>query len=121
MATILMFVSLRFNSAASIMCAFFTLKFFSDWAQPAMWAATTDMGGRNAASVFAVVNTAGSLAGFIAGPTMGFTLKYFSGSEQANAAGWTALFVSIGCIYLASALSWLFIDCTQTLEEEPTS
>ena len=31
-------------------------------------------------------------------------------------AGWTALFVMIGIVYIASALSWLLIDCTQTVD-----
>jgi len=30
--------------------------------------------------------------------------------------GWTALFVALAAIYLASSLSWLWIDCTKTLE-----
>jgi sugar phosphate permease len=116
MAMFIMFLSLTLDSATAIAGAFFLLKFFSDWAQPTMWGATTDMGGRNAASIFALVNTAGSLAGFVAGPTMGYTIHAFSGGDATNPTGWTALFVGIGCIYLASALSWLFIDCTQTLE-----
>ena len=32
--------------------------------------------------------------------------------------GWSALFVSLAVIYLASALSWLFIDCTRKLSDE---
>ncbi len=32
--------------------------------------------------------------------------------------GWTALFLALGVIYLVSSLSWLFIDCTKTIEDE---
>lgn len=31
-------------------------------------------------------------------------------------AGWTALFIALGLIYLVSSLSWLFIDCTKQLD-----
>lgn len=116
MAGVCLLISLLFDSPEKIVGAFFVLKFFADWAQPACWASTTDMGGRNAASLFALVNTSGSIAGFIAGPAMGYTIKLFSRSDKADAAGWTALFVMIGVIYVASALSWLFIDCTKSVD-----
>ena len=120
MAGVCLFTSLLFNSPSAIVTCFFCLKFFADWAQPACWGATTDMAGRNSASLFALVNTSGSLAGFVAGPAMGYTIQKFgqllgSGKEN-DPAGWTALFVGIGVIYLLSALSWLFIDCTQTID-----
>jgi sugar phosphate permease len=122
MAGACLFVSLTFESAAAIVWVFFCLKFFADWAQPTCWAATTDMGGRNAASLFALVNTSGSLAGFVAGPVMGKTIDFFGTRSAAgtasSAAGWTALFVMIGVVYIASALSWLFIDCTKTVDAE---
>ncbi|MBI3865269.1 MAG: MFS transporter [Planctomycetia bacterium] len=118
-----LFASLAFDSATQIVWIFFGLKFFADWAQPTCWGAITDMGGRSAASLFALVNTSGSLAGFAAGPVMGFTIDYFGkrlGSGAPNdPAGWTALFVMIGVVYIASALSWLFIDCTQVVDCEP--
>lgn len=120
MAGVCLFASLAFDSATEIVWIFFLLKFFADWAQPTGWATTTDMGGRSAASLFAVVNTAGSLAGFVAGPVMGYTItlggKYLGSGAPSDPAGWTALFVMIGLVYIASALSWLFIDCTQTVD-----
>src|SRR6185369_485698 len=105
-----LFASLMFDSPTAIVWTFFCLKFFADWAQPTGWATTTDMGGRNAASLFAVVNTSGSLAGFVAGPVMGYTItlggKYLGSGAPSDPAGWTALFVMIGLVYIASALSW---------------
>jgi hypothetical protein len=78
--------------------------------------------GRNAASLFAVVNTSGSLAGFAAGPVMGYTItlcgQYFGSGEPSDPVGWTALFVMIGVVYIASALSWLFIDCTKSVDAD---
>jgi sugar phosphate permease len=118
LAGVCLFSSLAFDSAIHIVWMFFALKFFADWAQPACWGAVTDMGGRNAASLFALVNTSGSLAGFVSGPVMGNTIDFFGKSAGSgtphNPAGWTALLILIGVVYVASALSWLFIDCTRT-------
>jgi hypothetical protein len=51
---------------------------------------------------------------------MGYTIDFFGKSlgkgGPNDPAGWTALFVMIGVVYIASALSWLFIDCTQTVD-----
>lgn len=122
MAGVCLFVSLTFDSIEAIVGTFVCLKFFADWAQPTGWAATTDMGGRNAASLFALVNTSGSLAGFVAGPVMGYTItlfgKYLGNGEATDSAGWQALFVMIGAVYIASAASWLFIDCTKSVDAE---
>lgn len=118
LAGVCLFASLAFDNAVSIVLMFSVLKFFGDWAQPTVWGTVTDLGGRNSASLFALINTSGSLAGYAAGPTMGRMIDYFSGLYKNNTAGWTALFVMIGAIYIASALSWLFIDCTKTLESD---
>lgn len=212
-ATIFMFASLAFESALAIVLLFALVKFFGDWSQPTVWGTVTDIAGRNSASVFAVVNTVGSIAGFVAGPTMGLVVMMFAqtiaheetvpilersepsvetvfvlahkpvvpqsfqgelrgedgvlatvsfagqaveitpNGDGAGAAtdwqlrldvnrgelvltqspqpvqslaaryeytdygsGWTALFIMLGGIYLASALSWLFVDCTKPLE-----
>lgn len=221
MAAILMFVSLGYDSAVTIVWFLFFVKFFGDWSQPTVWGTATDIGGRNSASVFATVNMMGSFAGFVAGPTMGAIIVYFSqnvsveaeharlqvadsaptngavaaratleqrgllpGSMQGRVydagrpiaaftvneqgtfnltsadsaasglvartskvnwnkgeltlaweerpsdpavvvdyqytrygAGWTALFIALSVIYLASSISWLFVDCTKKLED----
>ena len=43
-----------------------------------MWGTVTDLAGRNAASVFASVNTVGSIAGFVAGPVIGGIILWYS-------------------------------------------
>lgn len=113
MATVCMLLALTFDSALAVVLTFAVLKFFADWAQPTCWATVTDIGGRSAASVFAIINTSGSIGGIVSGPIMGRMLLYFSGSStEPTDAGWTALFISLAIIYLASAVSWLFVDCT---------
>jgi len=217
LATVFMFVSLGFDSAVVIVSIFAVVKFFSDWSQPTVWGTVTDIAGRNSASVFGAINTVGSIAAFIAGPTMGLIIMGFSRTvpvesettrpaavrdgiatfaslkhlnvsgrpagtlysgekpiaeftisrkgdftiaplETATSAvvpagcrldrlrarlriqwsptvptdlravvkyeytdyagGWTALFVTLGLVYLVSSLCWLFIDCTKPLEAE---
>ena len=78
LATLFMFVSLGFDSAVVIVCVFGIVKFFSDWSQPTVWGTITDVAGRNAGSVFGAVNTVGSVAGTLAGPTMGLIIMAFS-------------------------------------------
>ena len=78
LATVFMFASLGFDSAVVIVGFFFLVKFFGDWSQPTVWGTVTDLAGRNAASVFASVNTVGSIAGFVAGPVIGGIILWYS-------------------------------------------
>jgi len=116
LSTILMLVVVGVSGHYAIITTFFFLKFFADWAQPTTWATATDIGGSNTASVFASINTAGSLAGFVAGPIMGGIVDYFSGGDPKSSTGWSVLFGTLSAIYLASALSWLWIDCERPIE-----
>src|SRR5205823_5609405 len=111
----LMLASLVPTSPAAVACLLLVVKFFTDWEQPAEWGAVSDVAGRSAATVFACVNTAGSLGGFVAGPLTGFVLTWFSGGGPTTA-GWNAVFVVIALEYLAAASCWLFIDCDRPLE-----
>lgn len=85
LATVFIFVSLAFNEAVWIVSVFFVVKFFSDWSQPTVWGTITDIAGRNAASVFGCINTVGSIAAFLAGPTMGLMIMLFSGQHTMTA------------------------------------
>ena len=84
LATVFMFVSLGFDSAVVIVSIFAVVKFFGDWSQPTVWGTITDIAGRNASSVFASVNTVGSIAGVLAGPTMGLIIMWFSLTNTAT-------------------------------------
>jgi hypothetical protein len=59
--------------------------------------------------VFGIVNMAGSVAAFAAGPLMGW-LKH--------AHGWEGLFGCVAGMYLAAACCWVVIDCTCRLWDE---
>lgn len=91
-----------------VMAALAASKFFTDWSLPTQWATVTDIAGRAAGTVFGVVNTVGSAAGFVAGPLIGFLKQDY---------GWETLFYFMSAVYVVSGLCWLAIDCTKTLEE----
>ena len=40
-------------------------KFFSDWSQPTVWGTCNDLGGRFSTTVFAIINTSGTLGGMV--------------------------------------------------------
>jgi len=125
MAAVCMVLSTQFESATMFIAILVILKFFADWAQPTIWATITDIGGRSSASVFAIINTSGSLAGVLAGPIMAFIIQYFSDRPPLpgqpaipTSSGWNALFFSLAAVYLTAALCWLFIDCTKPIDPE---
>ena len=105
----LMAWSVSLGDGRTVMLALFACKFFTDWSQPTQWATVTDISGRAAATVFGMMNTVGSAAGFLAGPLIGY-LKYHY--------GWGNLFYIMAGVYLVSGLTWLFIDCTRPLFRE---
>jgi ACS family glucarate transporter-like MFS transporter len=96
-------------------------KFFADWGQPAVWGTITDISGRQAGSLFGLVNMCGSLAGLVVGPLSGWILRWASGGTTTNAAGWQALFVFTASMYGLLALVWLFVDATRRIAVRPSS
>ena len=100
---------------------FFMVKFFSDWSQPTVWGTCTDMGGRCSASVFSIINTAGGIGGItmvlIAGPVLDyFTEWQIIGWFVKRVTDYNPLFMIVAGMYVLSALSWFFIDCTNRLD-----
>ncbi len=114
-AAALMVVVLGLEHPAMVACVLMAVRFFCDWEQPAEWGAVTDLGGRGAGSLFAVVNTAGTVGGFIAGPLIGLVLHGHSEDGVPSAEGWNAVFILVAVEYLAAALCWLAIDCRRPL------
>lgn len=116
LAGVFMLASLGLDAAWLIALLFLVVKYFSDWEQPAEWGTISDIAGRNAATVFACVNTAGSLGGFVAGPLTGFVLRSYQDGGLPTTAGWNAVFVIIAMEYFGAAVCWVFIDCRKPLE-----
>jgi len=100
---------------------FFMVKFFTDWSQPTVWGTCTDMGGRYSASVFSIINTAGGIGGItmvlFAGPFLDyFTEWQIVGWFVKRVTDYNPLFMIVAGMYVLSALSWFFIDCTNRLD-----
>ncbi len=98
-------------------------KFFSDWSQPTVWGTCTDLGGRFSATVFAIINTAGTLGGVVMPVVFGLVLDAFtrrseSAGRMVAAIDWNPLFLLLAAMYLGSGLCWLLIDCTKSLDSE---
>lgn len=99
-------------------------KFFSDWSQPTTWGMCTDLGGRFSATVFGIINTAGTLGGVVMPLIFGIVLDYFTtastaiNGEPVTLTNWNPLFYVLSGMYLASGICWLLIDCTQALDRD---
>ncbi len=96
-------------------------KFFSDWSQPTVWGTCTDLGGRFSATVFAIINTAGTLGGVVMPVVFGLVLDAFttrteSAGRLVAAVDWNPLFLLLAAMYLGSGICWLLIDCTRSLD-----
>lgn len=79
---------------------------FSGAANPAAWAATMDVAGKNTAVVMGMMNMAGTIGGF----TMPILLGYMIGDIRESGGDWNNVVYLVAAIYLAAAISWLFVD-----------
>lgn len=101
----------------------FVVKFFGDWTQPTVWGTCTDIGGRYSATVFSIINTAGSLGMVITPFVGGFVLDHFATTEIINGVkttitNYNPLFLLVVGMYLVSSVCWLFINAEKSLESE---
>jgi ACS family glucarate transporter-like MFS transporter len=120
----MMFVAISQTGGVATAWCLFVVKFFTDWTQPTVWGTCTDMGGRYSATVFSIINTAGSVGGVIFAPVVGIILDRFTTQQHVdgvtqNVTNYTPVFVIVAGMYIVSALCWLFIDCTNSLDENP--
>jgi nitrate/nitrite transporter NarK len=104
----------RPETGAAAGLALMAAKFFSDWSQPTVWGACTDLGGRFTATVFGVVNTAGTLGGVVMPVVFGRVLD--ACTTRAGVTDWGPLFTLLAAMYLGSGLCWLWLDCTRSLD-----
>ncbi|MEQ9408786.1 MAG: MFS transporter [Fuerstiella sp.] len=98
-------------------------KFFSDWSQPTTWGVCTDLGGRFSATVFSIINTAGTIGGVLMPIVFGVVLDWFTTSSVADGVevsvtDWNPLFALLSGMYFASGACWLLVDCTDRLHED---
>jgi MFS transporter, ACS family, glucarate transporter len=107
-------------AAAGFLCA---AKFFSDWSQPTTWGTCTDLGGRFSATVFSIINTAGTLGAIVMPLVYGKVLDRFTthsalAVRDVATTDWSPLFFLLSAMYLGSGVCWLLVDCTRTIQDE---
>jgi MFS family permease len=71
--------------------------------------------------VFSIINTSGTLGGVIMPPVFGWLLDTFTRTETVagelvKITNWSPLFYLVAAMYLGSAVCWLLIDCTRTMD-----
>jgi MFS transporter, ACS family, glucarate transporter len=81
---------------------------FNDFVLPCAWGTCMDVGGRFAGTFSGAMNMMGNLGGFIAPIATGYILD-ITGS-------WNLVFSISSVVYVAAAVSWLFIDPVTPLE-----
>ena len=120
---VLLVLAVRQSSGAAAAWFLCAAKFFSDWSQPTVWGTCTDLGGRFSATVFSIINTAGTLGGIIMPIVFGEVLDRYT--THAVPAGrvlartdWTPLFLLLAAMYLASGVCWLLVDCTRKIPQK---
>ena len=101
--------------------ALFTVKFFSDMQQPTQWGASTDLGGRFSATVFAIVNTAGNVGGIIIPNLFGFindanTQVVLLNGQSRRVINFTPLLLTAAVMYAIAAACWLMTNSTRSLD-----
>lgn len=106
LAAVLLAASVGLADGRAVAVMLMLCKFFGDWSVSSQWGAITDLGGRAAGTVFGIVNMVGALAGVLANPLIGQVKQDY---------GWGLLFYLLGALFLAAALSWLFIDTDRRL------
>ena len=112
--------ALTIDDGRMMMVVIAAAKFFTDWSQPTVWGAVTDIGGRASGRVFGVVNTVGSLGGFVFANAIGIAKQHFGTADVI--AGWNAVFWIIIGTYFVSGLFWFAVNSNRRLviEDEET-
>ena len=86
----------------------------SGFGNPAAWAATMDVAGRQTAIVVGAMNMAGTLGGF----AMPVVLGYMIGDIKQTGGDWNQVIYFVAAIYAAGSLCWLAVDPNDSLAAE---
>lgn len=123
MAAALMFYALAQDTPLGVAWGLFAIKFFGDSTQPTVWGTCTDMGGRYAATTFGIINTAANVGGLITPLVIGLLLDAYSQTqvvdgEEVLVTNFLPMFVLVSAMNVVAGIAWLFIDCTESLDDE---
>lgn len=123
-ACLLMFVAIQQESGLMAGFVLFFVKFFTDWSQPTVWGTCTDIGGRFSATVFGIINTAGSVGGLITPWMFGRIIDLSTARRVIEGAGveevvnYNPMLATVALLYLISAVAWFFIDSSKSLDQD---
>ncbi len=87
----LVLLSVQMVDGRVAMVVLLAARIFGDWSLPTQWGTITEMSGRASGTVFSLVNTAGAIGGFVAGPVLGNLKDHF---------GWEGLFLGVAIMCL---------------------
>ncbi|MDA9763917.1 MAG: MFS transporter [Opitutales bacterium] len=120
---VILFFAIKQSSVAGLAWGLFCVKFFADWSLPTMIGTCTDIGGRHPATAFSVVNLTGNIGALSTPLVVGPLLDHFSTIEMINGEAtritdYNPMFMLVMALYLTSAFTWLFLDCTKPLNAD---
>ena len=122
-AAVCLFFAIQQSSVAALAWGLFFVKFFADWSLPTMMGTCTDIAGRHPATAFSIVNMIGNLGALsmplIVGPLLDHysTFQIVDGLQQ-RITDYNPMFALVMGLYLVSAFTWLFLDCTKPLHAD---
>ena len=122
-AALCLFFAIKQSSVATLAWGLFVVKFFADWSLPTMMGTCTDIAGRHPATAFSVVNMMGNIGALTVPLVVGPILDHFSTFEiidgvQRRITDYNPMFTLVMGLYLVSAFTWLFLDCTKKLNAD---
>jgi MFS family permease len=109
-AGVLIVLAAQQNDPTWAMLALGLSGFCNDLSMPGAWGACMDIGGKLAGSVSGSMNMIGNLGGALGGVAVPWLMKLTNQS-------WDAVMYVAASTYAVSALCWMFIDSSRSLEE----
>lgn len=85
---------------------------FVGMGNPASWAATMDLAGKQTAIALGVMNMAGALGAF----SMPIALGYLIGDIKKTGGDWNLVLYAVAATYFAGAVAWLLVNPNQTID-----
>jgi hypothetical protein len=98
-----LFLSTRIGNPVAAMLVMGVAAFSNDLVMPTSWATSMALGGRNAATVSAIMNMAGSIGGFVCGVLVPYIRDWSGGN-------WKMVLCVSAAVYSLGAIVWLFLD-----------
>lgn len=99
------------TEAVALLCLAF---FINDLSIPAIWAVSTDIGGKYAGTVAGIMNTAGAIGGFISPVLTPYILAMLP-EEWEPVERWRVVFIGLSGAWFIGTVAWFFVDASKTI------